>query len=157
MSQTNFVINLDFAVPTDRLFAAIAGADGPLAWWTVTCEVNEAIGGQSRFDFPGNGFFNVMKNLKREPSRLLEWECVAQHHHERTGFNDLQDWVGTHIRFEITDAGNGHSHRHFTHTGLIQLECVDICTSGWAFFLNESLRGYLEQGKGQPWREQVAA
>ena len=94
MSQTNFVINLDFAVPTDRLFAAIAGADGPLAWWTVTCEVNEAIGGQSRFDFPGNGFFNVMKNLKREPSRLFEWECVAQRHHERTGINDLQVGLG---------------------------------------------------------------
>ena len=57
----------------------------------------------------------------------------------------------------MQEMANRKSHLHFTHTGLKQLECVDICTSDWDIFLNESLRGYLEQSKGQPWREQVAA
>ena len=92
-----------------------------------------------------------MKIVKLEPPRLLEWECVDSKHNENTGYTDLSDWIGTKIRFEIKDLGNGKSQLDFTHFRFNQLECHDVCSSGWSFFLNESLRGYLENGIGQPW------
>lgn len=72
-------------------------------------------------------------------------------HNESTGYTDLRGWVGTKIRFEISDLGNGKSQLDFTHFRLNQLECLTSCSSGWWFFHNESLRGYLEKDKGQPY------
>ena len=72
-------------------------------------------------------------------------------HDERMGYSDLADWIGTRIRFEVEDLGNGKSRLDFTRFDLNQLECSSACSSGWSFFLNESLRDYLETGRGQPW------
>ena len=147
----DFQLHLQFAVPSEHLFEALATNDGAQCWWTKFSEVSGNVGGQSSFHFPSYGFFAVMKILRRESPRLLEWECIDSKHNESTGYTDLRDWVGTRIRFEIRDFGIGKSQLNFTHFGLNQLECLTSCSSGWAFFLNESLRGYLEKGKGQPY------
>jgi hypothetical protein len=74
-------------------------------------------------------------------------------HDAGTGYSDLADWIGTRIRFEVQDLGNGKSRLAFTHFGPNELECISACSSGWSFFLDESLRGYLETGRGQPWAQ----
>lgn len=147
----NFELHLTFGVPADRLFAAIATEDGTKKWWTLSSKVSENIGGQSAFYFTSAGFHAVMKTLQRKSPRLLEWECIDSKHSEDTGHTNLHDWEGTRIRFEIRDLGDGRSQLDFTHTKLPQLECYEDCRKGWNFFLNESLRGYLETGVGQPW------
>jgi uncharacterized protein YndB with AHSA1/START domain len=150
-TPANFELHLQFAVPGERVFTALSTANGVKKWWTQFCVVSGVVGGQSSFHFPGDGFFAVMKILQLEYPRLLEWECVDSNHHENKGFTDLHNWVGTRIRFEIKELNDGKSQLDFTHFRLNQLECHDMCSSGWSFFLNESLRGYLEHGKGQPW------
>jgi hypothetical protein len=73
------------------------------------------------------------------------------------GLTHLNDWIGTHIRFEVEALGPKRSRLTFTHTGLLALECKTVCTNGWTFFLNTSLREYLEKGTGQPWRAKAVA
>jgi len=149
-TSPNFELHPRFAVTAERVFSALATTDGFKGWWTLHCEVSETVGGQSSFHFPSGGFFAVMRTLRREPSRLLEWECIDSKHDDSTGYADLHDWVGTRILFEIRDLGSGQSQLDFTHFRLNALECADNCISGWSFLLNESLRGLLETGKGQP-------
>ncbi len=149
-SSNNFEMHLQYSVPSERLFAALATTDGVRNWWTRFCEVSETIGGEASFRFPKSGFFATVRVVRREPPHLLEWECLDSKHPESTGFSDLRDWVGTRIRFAIRDLGAGKSQVDFTHFRLTELECHGACSSAWSFFLNESLRGYLEKGKGEP-------
>ncbi len=147
----NFELHLSFKVSAERLFDAIATEDGTKKWWTLSSRGSEAIGGLSSFYFTNAGFHAVMKILQRESPRLLEWECIDSKHSEDSGNSNLHDWEGTRIRFEIRDLGKDRSQLDFTHTQLPQLECYDDCRHGWNFFLNVSLRAYLETGVGQPW------
>ena len=91
-TSPNFELHPRFAVPAERVFSALATADGVKGWWTLHCEVSEAVGGQSSYHFPSGGFFAVMRTLRREPSRLLEWECIDSKHDDSTGYADLHDW-----------------------------------------------------------------
>jgi uncharacterized protein YndB with AHSA1/START domain len=146
----NFELHLHFAAPAERVFTALATTDGAKGWWTQYSQVSESVGGQSSFRFPSGGFFAVMRTLRREPPRLLEWECIDSKHDDSTGYADLNDWVGTRILFEIKDLGDAQAQLDFIHFRLTELECGSVCSSGWSFLLNQSLRDYLENGKGQP-------
>lgn len=148
---SDFALHLPFAAPADRVFAALSTLEGTKGWWTHFCKVSDGPQPVWTFDFPGSGFFAVMKVINSEPPRVLEWECVDSMHHVKTGYHDLRDWIGTTIRFEIRDLGDDTSQLVFTHFRLNELECIEACSSGWSFFLNESLRGYLEKGEGKPW------
>ena len=147
----DFRLHLPFAVPAEKVFTALSTLDGAKGWWTHFCKVSEGPEVRWTYDFPGSGFFAVMKVIESDSPSLLEWECTDSMHHVKTGYHDLRDWIGTRIRFEIRDLGNGKSQLDFTHFGLNQLECIEACSSGWSFFLSESLRGYLENGEGKPW------
>ncbi len=150
-AHADFELQLQFAATSERVFAAVATIEGTKGWWTKFSEGSEEIGGRSSYRFPGAGFFAEMRTVRRDFPRLLEWDCVDSRHDPSTGYSDLTDWIGTRIRFEVQDLGNGESRLDFIHSGLNELECISACSSGWRFFLDESLRGYLEKGRGQPW------
>jgi uncharacterized protein YndB with AHSA1/START domain len=149
--SADYTLDLDFAVPPERIFTAVTTMEGICRWWTVFCEVDEAMGGVSAYRFPSDGFFCVMKTVRKEPPRLLEWECVDSRHSAKHGNPDPGDWVGTRVRFEIAGIEACKTRLRFTHFGLAQLWCREACIRGWLFFLDESLRGYLECGAGKPW------
>lgn len=144
-------LHFDYAVPAHKLFAALTTEEGLKGWCTQFCEVDGAVGGISVFRFPADGFYYAVKTVEKREPDYLEWECVESRHSEKRGYADLTDWVGTRLSFAITDLGEGRSHLDFTHAGLAALECAENCVSSWAFFIGQSLRDYLETGKGQPW------
>jgi uncharacterized protein YndB with AHSA1/START domain len=146
----HFSLTLEFPASAARLYAQFATAAGVRNWWTHFCEMTEDVGGRASFRFPNNGFSAGVRIAILDPPRLVEWDVIEQNHPESTGFIDLNDWVGTHIRFEIEPIDTGHSGLHFTHQGLVLLECGNLCSSAWSFFLGQSLRAYLETGTGHP-------
>jgi len=154
-APADFALRLHYTVPAERLFAALASETGPHGWWTRFAEVDERIGGLSTFRFPGDGFFVAMKTVDRDPPRLLVWECVDSRHGDASGYADLGDWIGTTVRFAIEPLGESAARLDFTHVGLQLLECRASCRSGWSFFLDDSLRGYLERDQGQPWQREA--
>jgi len=63
---------------------------------------------------------------------------------------DAAEWTGTQLVFEIARRG-AETEVRFTHVGLDpSCDCFDVCSNGWGFYINESLRGLIASGKGQP-------
>lgn len=61
-----------------------------------------------------------------------------------------QEWRGTTISFEISQAG-GQTEVRFTHRGLVpQVECFGACSSAWGSYVNGSLRSLITTGQGYP-------
>jgi len=148
--RDDFRLAYEFAAPVDKVYPQFATRAGVRNWWTVFCEMEEWVGGRASFPFPSSDFFAVVRITRLEPGRVVEWEVTDSKHPATSGFVDLNDWIGTRIRFEVEQAGEGRTKLHFTHAGLALKECLGVCSSAWAFFLNQSLRGYLERGAGQP-------
>ena len=51
-TSADFELHLPFAVPSERLFAALATTDGAKGWWTRFSEVSESVCRRSSFHFP---------------------------------------------------------------------------------------------------------
>ncbi|HEX9137404.1 MAG TPA: hypothetical protein VF905_10745, partial [Nitrospirota bacterium] len=108
------------------------------------------------FHFPKAGFHAVVTITRLEPERCVEWACIDSKHPEKSGFNNLRDWVGTNLRFEFEAVDEAHSRLKFTHAGLAPLECFGVCSNSWSYYLNDSLRDYLEAGVGKPYQDDSA-
>ena len=64
--------------------------------------------------------------------------------------DDQAEWTDTRIVFEIVPTADG-SEIRFSHLGLVPAyECFEVCLDAWTFFLQDSLRGLLTTGQGQP-------
>ncbi len=150
MATQDFKMELQFPVSPQTLYDQFATQEGVQHWWTKFCEMDARVGGQAEFRFPKAGFFAKVKILKLEPPQYVGWECIDQTHPERLGFNDLHDWIGTKMTFQIEPVAGDKSKLTFTHVGLAPLECAEACSSSWSYFLNQSLRQYLTTGKGEP-------
>ena len=71
--------------------------------------------------------------------------------------DDQAEWKGTRIVFEIAPTAEGAKIR-FTHLGLVpSYECFDVCFDAWTFFLQSSLRGLIDTGRGEPMARLTAA
>jgi uncharacterized protein YndB with AHSA1/START domain len=150
LGDDDFRMVLRFDVPLDVLYRQFATEQGVRNWWTAFCNMEEKVGGQATFRFPSSKFHAGMIITRLEPGRVVEWRCIECQHPPESGYMDLSDWAGTNMRFEIAGDGEGKSQLTFTHAGLIPLECERACRSAWSFYLNESLRKYLETGRGSP-------
>ena len=146
-------MTFDLAAPAGRVWAALATVEGVRGWWTELCEMDVRPGGRVAFRFPRSDFHAAGEITALEPGRLLEWRCTDSRHPAASGYADLQDWIGTRTRFALEPLDAGHTRLRFTHVGLGPLECAGVCTSAWSFFLGTSLRGLLERGAGEPYRE----
>jgi uncharacterized protein YndB with AHSA1/START domain len=153
----DFRLVLEFKAPAAKVYEQFATGQGVRNWWTRFCEMDEKVGGRASFRFPKGDFYAIVNILRLEPDRCVEWECIDSKHPEKSGFIDLHDWVGTRLRFDIDAIDSARSRLTFTHVGLAPLECFGACSSIWSFYLGQSLRGYLETGKGQPSVAEAAA
>ena len=62
------------------------------------------------------------------------------------------EWIGTSIEWEIIQQGSK-TELLLTHIGLRpDIECYDICTTGWKQFTN-SFKLFVETGKGNPFKQ----
>ena len=154
--KTDFFMNLMYAVPARTLYQQFSTAEGIRRWWTRDCEMEERVGGKAAFRFPKAGFHAVVTITRLEPERCVEWTCIDSKHPEKSGFNNLRDWVGTSLRFEFEAVDESHSRLKFTHAGLAPLECFGVCSNSWSYYLNDSLRAYLEAGVGKPYQDDPA-
>ncbi|UCH64436.1 MAG: SRPBCC domain-containing protein [Ignavibacterium sp.] len=80
----------------------------------------------------------------------ITWKCIEAEHFV-DGFTDIkEEWLNT----EVVWAFNKDSDDveiSMEHNGLTpELNCYDICESGWDYFVATSLKNYLETGKGTP-------
>lgn len=150
MSSKDFRIECEFPVSPAKLFEAVATQEGIAAWWTRACQMSPKASAKGFFLFPQSDFYAVMEIVKRDPPRLMEWKCEDCKHPDASGLKNLHDWAGTRVLFEVSEAGPERARLTFTHAGLLGVESGPGCANIWTFFIDKSLRGYLENGKGDP-------
>lgn len=144
-TMTGERIEIDLAAPPERVYEAIATADGVRSWWTDGTFAEE-VGGVGRLTF-GNGW-TELRVEKLVPDREVEWSCVGQ---DIAGFDPTDEWVGTRIRFRLTSIdGDSGTHLDFVHEGLAGLGCEEMCVKGWSHYIGVSLRALVETGAGEP-------
>jgi hypothetical protein len=125
-------------------------------WWTKPDSPINEIGDCAKFTFPPSQSYWVFQATKLIPNSRVELECIeAFHLHEGQPKEIETEWLATKVVFEI-EPKESSTLIHFEHIGLnSELLCFDICEAGWNYFFLNSLKEYLETGKGSPHREKA--
>ena len=147
-SRPSYSITYSVDQTPQEVFDAINNVRG---WWSEEIEgVTDQLGAE--FEFHYRTFHRSTQRITEvEPGRKLVWRVLTS---QINFVKDKAEWEGTDIVFEITRKGDKTELR-FTHVGLIPtIECYDGCSGAWGFYINESLRGLITTGKGQPARKE---
>lgn len=138
----DYALCVRFDAPRERVFDALTTLDGLRGWWTTDASGVPGSGGEMRFGFGEVDEFVMRVDSTSRPSSVL-WSCTAR----RRG-----EWIGTQVMFDLFDPSSQKCELWFRHAGLTpKLECYSDCKLGWDHFL-ESLRAYVETGKGSPFQ-----
>jgi activator of Hsp90 ATPase-like protein len=144
MKTKHFTATIRVDATPQEAFDAINDVRG---WWSGQIE--------GRTDVLGAEFTYRYKKLHRTTQKITElvpgkkivWHVTDSH---IDFVRDTSEWDGTDIVFEIAKKGDETEIR-FTHVGLVPtIECYDGCSGAWGFYVNESLRSFIAEGKGQP-------
>jgi hypothetical protein len=118
-------------------------------WWAPTSNAISAVGDTVtiRFD-PTYWTLRVNKLVQDE---RVEFECIeANHVVDRFPDSIREEWTGTKLIWKIQNQA-GKTKISFIHEGLNpSLMCFDICEAGWNYYFVNSLKSYLDTGKGTP-------
>ena len=117
-------------------------------WWgTVEGNAN-SIGSIFKIKFGGKSYwkFEIIDLVENE---RIVWKCIESNQdHNLKGIDT--EWLHSIITWKLTQ-NNGGTLVKFLHEGLIPSGiCYDVCSAGWDFYLVNSLKSYLETGKGFP-------
>lgn len=131
-------VGIEGATP-ERVYAALATAEGVTGWWSTKAEGDTRVGGVVKFWFEAaNGGISV-KVLELVPDERVVWEVV----------DGPQEWLGTHIEFRLVPDGD-YTIVLFKHTGWAEpVEFMHHCSTKWAVFML-SLKELVETGQGRP-------
>jgi len=120
-------------------FKALTQQDEIVQWWANEAQVEPEVGSLGEFRF-------------RPPAGVLQFEIAGLDQDEKVNWISRQgppQWAGTGVTWQLEPAENG-TKLVFTHDGFAQVDKVYEQTRGnWQYFL-DSLKSYLETGKGTP-------
>ena len=142
--MNDFTTSVTINRPAEDVFQAVLNARG---WWNEAIEgPTSEIGDEFGFEVPGL-HRTRMRITDVEPHRRITWLVVDN---SFAFVEDQSEWVGDRIVFHFTADGDG-TRVTFTQLGLVpDLECYDVCSNAWVFFVRNSLRQLAENGKGMP-------
>jgi uncharacterized protein YndB with AHSA1/START domain len=127
------------AAAPERVFNALTKPDEIVHWWSDETRVKPEVGSLGEFRF-------------RPPAGVLRFEVAELDAGENVHWISRQgppSWAGTSVNCKLTPVHNG-TKLVFTHDGFAQVDERNEQTRGnWAYFL-DSLKSYLETGKGTP-------
>jgi uncharacterized protein YndB with AHSA1/START domain len=133
------------SAPLDRVYEAVATADGISDWWT-----RDGVRGESRAGSNLAFFFNqpepsaVMQVDQLDPDQKVSWTCIG----------GAEEWIGTRVTFDLTPSGD-ETVVLFTHADWRSpSEFMAHCSARWAYFLF-SLKALAETGKGTPFPDDL--
>lgn len=95
--------------------------------------------------------FWKFKILEFKPHSKIVWDCIdAKHIH--TGYKGIEkEWIGTSVEWKLEEKNQNETILYFTHNGLVpELNCYEICFPAWEIFVTQSLKSFIESGKGMP-------
>ncbi|MDG3583890.1 SRPBCC domain-containing protein [Galbibacter pacificus] len=143
MEKNSFKTNIAVDKSLNEVFMSINNVRG---WWSKnligkTDDLNATFTHRDRY-------LNVTFKIAELSKQKIVWEIVSSYNNMFA--DNLHEWENTTIIFKITET-EGTTHIDFTHDGLTpHFECYNVCSKAWDFFVNNSLKGFIETGKGDP-------
>lgn len=144
MSAQDFSATILVDQTPEEVFEAVTNVRG---WWSEEIEGDTAaLNGE---------FYYKYEDVHRCHARLVEvvpaqkvvW-LILDNFFKFT--EDKNEWIGTHVVFEITSIGN-QTQLRMTHLGLVPAyECFNICRDAWSFYIKDSLYNLITTGTGKP-------
>lgn len=144
MAKKDLSIQLLVDGTPEETFRAISNVRG---WWSQLVE--------GRTEQAGDEFRYRHKDLHDSTQRVVEsvpgkrivWLVTES---DLSFLNHRSEWTGTKIIFDLLPSGHQTEIR-FTHEGLLpESECIDACTKGWTYYLEQSLVPLVNSGEGRP-------
>jgi uncharacterized protein YndB with AHSA1/START domain len=127
------------AATPERVFNALTKQEEIVQWWSDEAQVKPEIGSIGEFRF-------------RPPAGVLQFEVAELNNGENVRWISRQgppQWAGTSVTWQLAPVPNG-TRVTFTHDGFANIDAAyEQTRRNWQYFLN-SLKSYLETGKGTP-------
>ena len=143
MTTTDFVSTLLVDQTPEEAYNAINNVRG---WWSEEIEGStDKLNEEFTYHYE-DVHRSKMKIIELIPNKKVAW-LVLDNYFNFT--RDKSEWIGTKIIFDITEKGDKTEIR-FTHEGLVQYECFEICRDAWTNYIQKSLRNLITTGKGEP-------
>jgi hypothetical protein len=148
MNAKSYTTSFTVDQSPEEVFDAVNNVRG---WWS-----GEIDGSTDKL---GASFQYRYKDIHRSTQEITEFvpgKKVVWHisDAELNFVKDKTEWNGTDVVFEIARK-EGKTELRFTHVGLLPtFECFGGCSGAWGFYINDSLRGLITTGKGQPNRKE---
>ena len=133
------VKELSIEAAPQRVWGALTQQDEIVQWWANEARVKPEVGSLGEFRF-------------RSPAGVLQFEVAELDEGSKVHWISRKgppQWSGTSVTWQLTPVQNG-TQVVFTHEGFVKKDEVFEQTRGnWQYFL-DSLKSYLETGKGTP-------
>ncbi len=145
----DFKKTIDIKTSKENAFKAITTEVNK--WWgNVDNEMANEIGSEFSIFFEENTEWRfVISELKE--FNYVAWKCIYANH-SFSGLKGIkEEWLNSEIQFVFKQLKDNRTQLSFVHKGLTpDLNCYEICDAGWAHFITNSLKQYLETGTGNP-------
>ena len=144
MQENNFHLRFRFDQSPMEVYNAINDVQG---WWSQDFTgASNNTGDEFAVRF-ADMHYSKHRLTEMLPGRKINWLVTDS----RLSFlRDKTEWNGTQNLFEISE-GDGKTILDFHHIGLQpSLECFGSCSKGWTHYLQNSLVGFIKEGKGKP-------
>lgn len=139
--MSDIVQELIIEATPENVFDALTLPDGIAEWWSNHVTAEPKVGSLNEIRFENGGIFK-MEITDLEAGKKVYWRCRLSPH----------DWEGSTITWDITPISKGVRllfGQHNLTVGDTGYSIEETC-AGWEYFL-ESLKSYLETGKGTPY------
>ncbi len=131
----------------ETLYRALTLGQEIAQWWTSDVELAPTVGSKGLFRWRDYGYEVEVVVEALTPSKEVRWACT------RSNMQGTSAWVGSKISFQIKATAPTQSELIFTQSPYSEeSSCYQTCVDGWNYFLGKSLKSYLEEGKGAPYR-----
>jgi uncharacterized protein YndB with AHSA1/START domain len=144
MSDQSYSVTITVDQTPEEAFAAINDVRG---WWAERIDGDTAkLGDEFTFHFPDvhRAEFRLTEVV---PGKRVVWHVLDSW---LAFVEDKTEWNDTDVVFDISEQG-GKTEVRFTHVGLDPaIDCFEICSNAWGWYVTDSLRSLITTGKGDP-------
>jgi len=145
-NEVDYTKTISIAANIKLVYKAIVfGID---KWWG-TCEGSaNSIGSIFKIKFNGDSYWKF-EIIDLVENKRIVWKCIESNQdHNLKGIDE--EWLHSIVTWELTQ-NEDVTMVKFMHEGLIPSGiCYEVCSTGWDYYLTNSLKIYLETGKGNP-------
>jgi uncharacterized protein YndB with AHSA1/START domain len=135
----SIVKELTIAADPHHVFNALTKPEGIARWWTNDLSAKPEVGTLAEFRFRQGAFVIQLEVAELDQDEKVYWILRQGAPH----------WAGTSVTWQLEPVHNG-TKVLFSHDGFTQADEPYESTRGtWEYFL-DSLKSYLETGKGTP-------